>query len=118
MAKIKIGWAEVDMTPNCKVQLSGQFYERVTDEVESPVTCTAFALECGNEQLVICSCDLVSISDNLMKEVRDIVKSKTDLPTEKIIINAIHTHTSISYKKNKKLGWAYYFWQYKRILAG
>ena len=103
MAKIKIGWAEVDMTPNCKVQLSGQFYERVTDEVESPVTCTAFALECGNEQLVICSCDLVSISDNLMKEVRDIVKSKTDLPTEKIIINAIHTHTSISYKKIKNL---------------
>ncbi|MBR2498502.1 MAG: hypothetical protein IKB67_02185 [Clostridia bacterium] len=103
MAKIKIGWAEVDMTPNCKVQLSGQFYERVTDEVESPVTCTAFALECGNEQLVICSCDLVSISDNLMKDVRDIVKSKTDLPTEKIIINAIHTHTSISYKKIKNL---------------
>ena len=36
---IKIGWAEVDITPEkgTKIGLEGQFFERVTDEVESRV---------------------------------------------------------------------------------
>ena len=51
MSKIKMGWAEVDITPNQKISLSGQFYERVSDVVESRLYVTAFALESGNDQM-------------------------------------------------------------------
>lgn len=49
MSKIKIGWVEVDITPNQKISLAGQFYERVSDVVESRLYVTAFALESDND---------------------------------------------------------------------
>lgn len=102
MNKIKIGWSEVDFTPEkgVKISLAGQFYERITDEVESPVTATAFALECGNEQLIMCSCDLVSIGENLNALVKERVCSVIPVSPDKIIISAIHTHTSYVYDRS------------------
>ena len=99
MSKIKIGWSEVDITPEkgTKIGLAGQFFERITDEVESPITVTAFALECGDEQMIICSCDLVATSLNLFALVKEKIKDK--VPAGKVIINAIHTHTSYDYKR-------------------
>ena len=61
MAKIKIGWGEVSLVPEGKkINLAGQFYERITDEVESPITATAMAIECGDDAVIFCSCDLES----------------------------------------------------------
>ncbi len=101
MSKIKIGWSEVDITPKkgTKISLAGQFFERITDEVESPVCVTAFALESGNDQMIICACDLVGIGVNLVEMVKENVKDKIDISTDKIIISAIHTHTSYSYRR-------------------
>lgn len=97
--KIKIGWSEVDITPKEKIGLAGQFFERITDKVESPVTVTAFALESGNEQMIICSCDLVAIGNNLHKSVIKKLEGKLPFSTDKIILNAIHTHTSYVYTR-------------------
>ena len=104
MDKIKIGWSEVDFSPEkgTKISLAGQFYERITDEVESPITATAFALECGKEQMIICSCDLVSIGENLNKLVKEKVCKEIDLSPDKIIISAIHTHTSYVYSRKEE----------------
>jgi hypothetical protein len=33
MAKLMIGWAETDMTPEGKVDLSGQYYHRVSEGI-------------------------------------------------------------------------------------
>ncbi|MCQ2387572.1 MAG: hypothetical protein MJ066_03905, partial [Clostridia bacterium] len=101
MSKIKIGWSEVDFTPKkgTKISLAGQFYERITDEVESPITATAFALESGDEQMIICSCDLVSIGKNLVDDVRENLKGKISIDLNKIIISAIHSHTSYVYAR-------------------
>ena len=100
MSKIKIGWSEVDITPKkgTKIGLSGQFFERITDEVESPITVTAFAIESKGEQMIICSCDLVGIRDNLNALVREKLASHDGIDPKKVILNAIHTHTSYVYK--------------------
>ena len=96
---LKMGWAEVDITPEkgTKIGLAGQFFERITDEVESKITVTAFALESENEKMVIASCDLVAIGNNLHKLVKEKVESKYPELKNKIITNAIHTHTSYEY---------------------
>lgn len=94
---LKIGWAEVDITPNEKIGLAGQFYERISEEVESPITVTALAVEKGDEQLIICSCDLASTSKRLLDAVRANVADKLPFSTDKIIINAVHDHTSYDY---------------------
>ena len=106
MAKVKMGWAEVDITPKKgnKIGLAGQFFERITDEVESPITVTAFALESDGEQMIICSCDLVSTDENLCAAVKDRLKNHSEINPDKVIINAIHTHTSYVYSRKSILG--------------
>jgi len=101
MSKIKIGWSEVDMTPKkgTKISLAGQFFERITDEVESPITVTAFALESGDDQMVIAACDIVAIGSNVMDAVREKLAGTIDLPLDKIIVSAIHSHTSMVYER-------------------
>ena len=81
---LKTGWAEVSITPEKRIALAGQFAERISEYVETPVTATALAVESGGEQMVICSCDLVSIGENLLQAVRERVRSAVpDLDTGK-----------------------------------
>ena len=105
MNEFKIGWAEVSITPDKKIALAGQFAERISEYVETPITVTALAVTDGEEQLIICSCDLVSIGENLVDDVRKSVKEKApDIDTDKIIISAIHTHSSHLYTQSKIKG--------------
>ena len=98
MNKIKIGWGEVSLTPEGKkVNLAGQFYERITDVVETPITVTALAIECGEDSAIFCSCDLVSVSHKLLDRIREILSAYEGFPTDKVIISAIHTHTAPVY---------------------
>ena len=97
MSKINIGWSEVSITPDKKVSLAGQFYERISEYVETPITITAMAIEADGDHMVICSCDLTSIGSNLMRLVREGLKSVPGLDPKKVILNATHTHTSIKY---------------------
>ena len=98
---VKMGWAEVDITPakGTKIGLAGQFFERITDEVESKITVTAFALESGADKMVICSCDLVAVDHNMHNLVKAKVEKIHPELKDKIITNAIHTHTSYVYKR-------------------
>ncbi len=98
MKNVKIGWGEVSLVPEGrKINLAGQFYERITDQVETPISVTALAIECGDEQAIFCSCDLVSVSRKLLAAVRERLSAIPNFPTDKVMISAIHTHTSITY---------------------
>lgn len=100
MNHIKIGWSEVSLVPEGrKVSLSGQFYERITDEVETPISVTAMAIECGDDCAVFCACDLVSTSYHLLTSVRKRLSDIEGFPVDKLIISAIHSHTSLDYAR-------------------
>ena len=51
---IKAGWYENSITPNKKVMLAGQFYERVSEYVETDITVTAIAVSSSQNHFVIC----------------------------------------------------------------
>ena len=95
---IKFGWAETDITPKEKISLAGEFFERVTNEVETPLTVTALAIEANGEQSIFCSCDVVAISHELTEAVRDRLKNK-DIKRESIVITCIHCHNSYVYRR-------------------
>ena len=61
MSALKIGWGEINITPDKKISLAGQFAERISEYVEKPLTATALAVDSGDEQMVLVSCDLASI---------------------------------------------------------
>ncbi|MDO4487567.1 MAG: hypothetical protein Q4B67_00550 [Eubacteriales bacterium] len=94
MGRVKIGWAEESITPDKKISLVGQFAERISEYVEKPLTCTAMAVECDDDQFIIISCDLGSVSYLMCTMVREAIAKKCpEIDTEKVILNAIHTHT-------------------------
>ena len=95
---IKMGWAETDMTPyGRRIKLEGQFYERISQSVETPITATAWAVESDGEQLVICSTDNTMVYRFWMDEVRKkVAEACPDLDVSKIICHATHTHNSFS----------------------
>ena len=98
MNNVKIGWSEVSLVPNGrKVNLVGQFYERISGEIETPISVTALAMECGDDCMIHVACDLVSTSRKLLNAVRDALPADCGFPKEKLIISAIHTHTSMGY---------------------
>lgn len=98
MSKIKIGWSEQSLVPEGrKVSLAGQFVERISGEVETPITVSTLAIECGEESAIFCVCDLVSTSTLLVGEIRAAIPDDLGIPKDKIMISAIHTHTSMEY---------------------
>lgn len=106
MGKLKFGWAEVDITPKKgqKIGLAGQFFERITDEVESPVTLTALTIADDNDYMIMCSCDLVCVGDNLNLLVKEKLKEYKEINPDKVILSAIHTHTSYVYTRRPLIG--------------
>ena len=72
MSMLKIGLYEQDITPNGKVNIPGQFYKRVTDEIESRLKTEIFVCEKDEEQLII-----ASASDGSYKRIIGRSKNKS-----------------------------------------
>ena len=98
--RIKIGWAQADITPDKPVLLAGQFYARVSEGIMDPVTATALAIEGAMEggpsqQVVMVSCDLATISDDLRDAVRERVQGVcSEIVPGNLFIGATHTHSA------------------------
>jgi hypothetical protein len=97
---MKIGWAAVSITPDRPVLLSGQFYARVSENVNDPLTATALAIE-GKDakgrthRAILISCDLVGIRKPNHDQVRERVRSRLPrFDTQSMIVNCTHTHTA------------------------
>ncbi|MBR2433059.1 MAG: hypothetical protein IKB21_00450, partial [Clostridia bacterium] len=100
MSKLFIGWSEVDITPDKKISLAGQFAERISQYVEKPLTATALAVEAGGEQMVLVSTDLVAVGGNLVILIRErLAGNGLGLDPMKVMISAIHTHTGPVYTR-------------------
>ena len=105
MSALKIGWGEVSITPDKKISLAGQFAERISEYVEKPLTATALAVDSGDEQMVLVSCDLASIGNELLMNVRKaLADNDMGLDVNKIVISAIHTHTGPKYAGKRSRG--------------
>jgi len=102
MYKLQIGWSEIDITPDKKASLAGQFAERISEYVEKPIVATAMAVDNGADQMVLVSVDLVGVSYNLVAAVREILaKNDVGLDPMKVVFSAIHTHTAPGYPRHQ-----------------
>lgn len=97
---IKIGWAMEDITPDGPVSLKGQYYERISKFVESPLKVTALAIESlsetgDREQLIMISGDVVSFKGSQQERLRERLREVLpDFNVKKVFLNAIHDHSS------------------------
>lgn len=99
-ADLYIGAASVDITPVMPSAVDGQMKLRIATTIESPITANVIVIESKEASrslgiTVLISCDLVTIPTELRDMVRKEMKQRVpDFDTQKIIINATHTHTS------------------------
>jgi hypothetical protein len=99
-AELQVGGATLSITPAGPVALSGQMHTRIAREVRSPVMATALAMESRDggkvlDQALMVSCDLVAIDQATLDRVHKQLKGRLpDFDSQKLVINATHTHTA------------------------
>jgi len=95
MGKILIGWAEESLVPEKKVSLCGQFFERISEYVESEISATAMAVEADGDCMIMVSCDLTSIEESIVELTRKkFAAICPNINPKKLMLAATHTHTS------------------------
>lgn len=106
--ELRIGWAQVDLTPDEPVYLGGQHYARASEGVLDRLSATAMVYESiqGNQVVArggMVSCDLAAIPDTLRDRVRDQLSQQfpgqfpgqlPGLDPRSVFINATHTHAA------------------------
>ena len=106
MRNVKIGWSEIDITPEKRASLIGQFAERISDYVEKPITATALAIEADYDQMVMVSVDVNGISYNVVEAVRaELSGNSYGLDPMKTIYAAIHIQRLHFQGLTQRLNW-------------
>lgn len=101
-AELTVGTAKGDITPKRSVPLRGQFQLRISQGVATPITANALAIGAREEgrlvdSAIFVSMDVVGIPTDFAALVREkAVQRDSSIDPEKIVLFAIHTHTSVT----------------------
>lgn len=97
MNELKIGWASRDVSTDQPVSIPGQFHVRISKGVFDPILVTALVIDNGEDMAIFLSADVVVLRNHIVEAVREKVAQRNpEIPVEKIIMNATHTHTGPS----------------------
>ncbi len=93
-----VGFARFDITPEMSVPLGGfgNYGERFSTHAIDQIYLTCTAISDGEETLLLFSCDSMDSSTSVWKMLSKKIEKELGIPQKNIIINATHTHSSIS----------------------
>ena len=99
---LRIGWGRRSINPGKPVAITGQTYLRVSIGEYNPVVTEALVIENGRDAVIFVSVDVVSV--RVLDEVRAKLRAAVpEIPVEKLVINATHTHAGPSFSNGKAL---------------
>ena len=104
----EVGYGRVDVTPDYPVHMAGSAANRISTEVLDPlyITCIAFRQE--GETFLVFTMDFVGAYGEFVRPLRKTISKATGLEESHIILNATHTHSSVSVRNDKLTGIARY----------
>ncbi len=98
MNPLQIGWASRCISTDKALNMPGQFYLRIGKGSLDPLYTTALVLESGDDLAIFVSGDLIDFRCRILDLVREEVeKLRPQIPVEKIVLNATHTHACPSH---------------------
>ncbi len=101
MSRIRIGWSEKDVSTDKPINIPGQFNMRISRGILDPLKAAALVLRDGDSPAIFLSVDTVDIRAGLYDEVRAKTAALcSEIPAEKILMNATHTHTGASHARD------------------
>jgi len=92
-AELRIGVAEVDITPPVGTAMSGSLRPRASIGVHDPLYAKAIVLESRGQKLACVMLDLMALSRADGDKAVDRAAARTGIPAERIVWAATHTHT-------------------------
>jgi len=97
-AALRVGSAEIDITPPIGYRMAGYFNERPSTGVHDPLHAKAIVFEQDGQQLALVACDLIGVPLNVTTNARARASQRTGIPVPNIVICATHTHTGPLYE--------------------
>jgi len=99
-AELRVGVAEVAITPPIGFPIAGYYHERRATATRDPLKAKAIVFRGDREQAALVVCDLTGIAVDLSTEVRRRASAKTGIPASHIIVAATHSHTAPDYTRD------------------
>lgn len=90
---LKVGAAQVKITPPLGVPLAGYYHERGSDGVHDDLYSRVIVLEKGGVKAALVSLDLITTRRRFVEEARALIAERTDIPGAHVMISATHAHT-------------------------
>jgi len=93
-APLKIGWAITDVSTEKPVYLYGIPRKRVSQGLRDPLKVTTLVLDNGEDCVIFSTWDVCVVWGTVVNRVRAMIADQCpEIPVNKIIFHAIHTHT-------------------------
>jgi len=92
--QLRLGVAEVDITPPAGAPLAGYYYNRDATGVHDPLHVKAMVLDQGGVKVAVAALDLVSLPRDIVLSARAMVKQRIGLAPDHVMISATHAHTT------------------------
>ena len=93
-AQLKVGVAEVDITPPVGALLAGSLKPRISQGIDNPLFAKAIVLESGGTRLACVTLDLISLDRGYGgDEAVRLASEATGIPESHISYSCSHTHT-------------------------
>ncbi|MDQ3547221.1 MAG: neutral/alkaline non-lysosomal ceramidase N-terminal domain-containing protein, partial [Chloroflexota bacterium] len=91
-----VGTGQADITPPLGTRFGGFWIERPSPAtaVHDPLLATAVVLANGADAIAIVSCDLQTISPDVVARVRARVEAERGIPPEHVLVAATHDHAA------------------------
>ncbi len=99
--KLLAGWGESDITPDQQtVELSGQYYQRMSQGVHSRLKTVALVLEQDTTRTIMVSLDCVGVPEDYVRRLEQaIARQLPDLADAQLIVHATHIHSAPSLER-------------------
>lgn len=93
---LQAGATEVCITPPIGVDLSGYFAPggRPSIDIHDHLTAQALVLEDDDTRAALITCDLLAVTHDFVLPLREMIRERTGIPAEHIMIACVHSHTA------------------------
>ncbi len=92
-AELRVGAAQVKITPPLGVPLAGYYHERGAEGVHDDLFSRVIVLERDGVKAALVSLDLISTRRRFVEQARALIEQQTGIPGKNVMISATHAHT-------------------------
>jgi neutral ceramidase len=90
---LRVGRAKVQITPPIGSVMGNSYGISIVKGVTSPLHARALAFESGGIRAAVVACDLISLHRPIVEQTRRLIRERTGIPPENVILSATHCHS-------------------------